>query len=51
MLHLVPVFTSVLAILLLGETLAWFHLAGFAVILTGIWLASRPAPAAAGDGT
>ena len=50
MLHLVPVFTSALAITLLGETLAWFHLAGFAVILTGIWLASRQAPAAAGDG-
>ena len=43
-LHLVPVYTAILGSTLLGERLAVFHVAGFALILTGVWLASvRPA--------
>ncbi len=40
--HLVPMFGAIMAILFLGETLHPFHLAGFALILCGVWLASRP---------
>ena len=40
--HLVPMFGAIMAILFLGETLHLFHLAGFALILSGVWLASRP---------
>ncbi len=39
--HLMPVFGIVLAWLFLGEALAAFHVAGIALILTGIWLTSR----------
>jgi drug/metabolite transporter (DMT)-like permease len=39
--HLVPVFGSLAAILFLGETLHLFHIAGIALIATGIWLATR----------
>jgi len=42
-LHLVPIYTAILGSTLLGEHLAVFHIAGFALILTGVWLASvRP---------
>ena len=41
--HLVPVFGAVLAFAFLGETPALHHGVGFALILLGIWLASRPA--------
>ncbi len=34
--HLVPVFGSAMAILLLGETLAPFHLIGYALVLAGV---------------
>jgi drug/metabolite transporter (DMT)-like permease len=40
-LHLIPVFTALIATTLLGETLAPFHIIGFAMILTGVCLASR----------
>jgi drug/metabolite transporter (DMT)-like permease len=40
--HLVPMFGAIMAILFLGEILHLYHLAGFALILCGIWLASRP---------
>jgi drug/metabolite transporter (DMT)-like permease len=40
--HLVPMFGAIMAILFLGETLHRYHLAGFALILLGVWLASRP---------
>ena len=50
--HLMPVFGVVLAWIFLGERLALFHVAGIALILTGIWITSRlgrrPAPAPAG---
>ncbi|MEL6217244.1 MAG: DMT family transporter [Pseudomonadota bacterium] len=44
--NLVPVFASILAILLLGERFAWFHALALALVLGGIWLAQRsPRPA------
>ena len=39
--HLMPVFGVLLAWLVLGERLLPFHVAGIALILTGIWLTSR----------
>ena len=39
--HLMPVFGVVLAWLFLDERLAPFHVAGIALILTGIWATSR----------
>ncbi len=38
--HLIPVFGITLAVVFLGETLKLFHLAGFVMILGGIWLAT-----------
>jgi drug/metabolite transporter (DMT)-like permease len=38
--HLHPFFTTVLAILILGEALMPYHAAGIALILSGIWLAT-----------
>ena len=43
--HLVPVFGSAMAILLLGERLQLFHLAGYALVLAGVVIASRRASA------
>jgi drug/metabolite transporter (DMT)-like permease len=40
-LHLVPLFSTILAIALLGEQLYAFHLLGFAFILAGVWVAAR----------
>ncbi len=37
-LHLIPVFTIVLAWLILGEALQWYHLPGVALIFSGIFL-------------
>lgn len=39
--NLMPIFTSVLGVLLLGEHFAWFHAAGVLLIFAGIWLAVR----------
>lgn len=39
--HLVPMFTAVLAMVFLGEQPAPFHALGFALILAGVWLGSR----------
>jgi len=49
--HLMPVFGSVLAWLFLSERLHLFHLVGIALILAGIFVAARkaPAPAAPAD--
>jgi drug/metabolite transporter (DMT)-like permease len=53
--HLMPVFGVVLAWIFLDERLALFHVAGIALILTGIWITSRlgrrPTPATAQAGT
>jgi len=46
-LHLVPVFGSAMAILLLGEQPRLFHLIGYALVLAGIVIASRQASAQA----
>lgn len=40
-LHLIPLFTSVIAMVTLGETPQPYHAIGFALILTGIWVAAR----------
>ncbi|MGJ5178620.1 DMT family transporter [Bradyrhizobium oligotrophicum] len=50
-LHLVPLFGSVLAILLLGEELQLFHLVGYALVIAGVIVASRVPirPLRAGD--
>ena len=45
--HLVPVFGSAMAILLLGEQLQLFHLTGYALVLVGVVIASRRASARA----
>ncbi|CAN7451775.1 DMT family transporter [Bradyrhizobium sp. LjRoot220] len=45
--HLVPVFGSAMAILLLGEQLRLFHLVGYALVLAGVVIASRRASARA----
>ena len=39
--HLVPVFGSAMAILLLGEELRPFHVIGYALVLAGVVIASR----------
>lgn len=41
--HLVPVFGTILAVLLLGEVPRWHHGAGIALIAGGIWLAQKRA--------
>ena len=40
-LHLVPVFGSAMAILLLGEELRLFHVIGYVLVLAGVIIASR----------
>jgi drug/metabolite transporter (DMT)-like permease len=44
--HLVPVFGSAMAIVLLGEKLQLFHLVGYALVLAGVVIASRQRGAA-----
>ena len=44
--HLMPVFGSVLAIVLLGEEPRLFHLVGYVLVLAGVIIASRQASAA-----
>ena len=44
--HVVPVFGSAMAILLLGEQPRLFHLTGYLLVLAGVVIASRPASAA-----
>ncbi len=40
-LHLIPFYGAVLGTTLLGESLQFFHVAGCALILTGVWFAAR----------
>lgn len=42
-LHLVPLYSAVLAGFLLGESLMLYHVAGFLLILGGVWLAAHKA--------
>ena len=44
--HLMPVFGSAMAILLLGEQPRLFHLVGYAMVLAGVLIASRQGSAA-----
>ncbi|MEP9352732.1 DMT family transporter [Xanthobacter sp. KR7-65] len=44
-LHLLPVFGTALAIIFLGEEMAWYHFAGYALVITGIALATLSARA------
>ncbi len=39
--HLVPVYTAILGTVLLDEHLLSFHIFGFALIIVGVWVASR----------
>jgi drug/metabolite transporter (DMT)-like permease len=41
--HMVPVFGAIMAMAFLGETPQLFHIIGFALVLTGVYLASRKA--------
>ncbi|MGQ0671936.1 MAG: DMT family transporter [Hyphomicrobium sp.] len=41
--HLIPLFASLMAVVLLGEQPALYHAAGFLMILTGVWIVARPA--------
>ena len=43
LMYLVPLYNGVLAFLLLGETLEFYHLVGAAMVLPGIYLATRKA--------
>jgi drug/metabolite transporter (DMT)-like permease len=45
--HVIPVFGAAMAIVFLGERPQLFHVIGFALVLTGVFVASRQ-PAAAG---
>lgn len=49
--HLIPLFGSVMAIVFLGEQLHVFHLVGYALVLTGVFIAARApkAPVAEGE--
>jgi drug/metabolite transporter (DMT)-like permease len=40
-LHLIPIYSAVLASVLLGEQLMAYHVVGFVLILLGVWLAAR----------
>lgn len=42
-LHLMPVFGTTLAVVFLGEHLAWYHLAGYALVIAGITCATLSA--------
>ncbi|WP_051516660.1 DMT family transporter [Herbaspirillum sp. RV1423] len=44
--HLVPVFASVIAMAYLGETLHWYHAAGFILVLAGLFIANHKGVAA-----
>lgn len=39
--NLIPVFTALLAVPLLGEDVRWFHSVGMGLIFLGIWLATQ----------
>jgi len=39
--NLVPVFASLLAVLVLGESFQWFHAASLLLVCSGIWLAEQ----------
>jgi drug/metabolite transporter (DMT)-like permease len=48
--HMVPVFGTIMSIIFLGERPQMFHVVGFALVLTGVFVAARQ-PATAGSRT
>jgi drug/metabolite transporter (DMT)-like permease len=48
-LHLIPIFNTAMGTALLGETLQIYHAVGLALILSGVFLATRPRAAALGQ--
>jgi drug/metabolite transporter (DMT)-like permease len=40
-LHLIPVYSAIIATSVLGEQMHAFHVVGFALIMGGVWMASR----------
>ena len=46
--NLYPIFAGALAILILGETPRWYHIAGAASVVVGIWLATAQHARSAG---
>ncbi|NBN62990.1 EamA family transporter [Microvirga tunisiensis] len=44
--NLVPIFSAILAVLLLGEPFQWHHAVALVLVLGGIWLSERKAEAA-----
>jgi drug/metabolite transporter (DMT)-like permease len=42
-LHIIPIFSALLSGVLLGEPLMGYHVVGFVLILSGVWLAARRA--------
>jgi drug/metabolite transporter (DMT)-like permease len=48
-LHLVPLYSALLAWLLLDERLRDYHVLGFILIIGGVWLAARRQPASVGE--
>jgi drug/metabolite transporter (DMT)-like permease len=42
-LHLIPLYSAILAAPLLGEHIQLYHICGFLLILAGVWLAARKA--------
>jgi drug/metabolite transporter (DMT)-like permease len=40
-LHLIPIYSALMTGVLLGEPLMGYHVAGFVLILAGVWLAAR----------
>ena len=46
--HVVPVFGTIMSIIFLGEHPQVFHFIGFALVLTGVFVASRRPKAAGG---
>ena len=46
--HVVPVFGTIMSIIFLGEHPQAFHFIGFALVLTGVFVASRQPKAAGG---
>lgn len=49
--NLVPVFASILAVLILGEPFEGYHAAALALVLSGIWLAEQRRPVRPPDQT
>lgn len=43
MMHLIAIFSPILAGYFIGERLFGYHFAGFGLILLGVWMAARPA--------